>query len=195
MGYSISWLATHTEDKEPVNELLSLKETGKKGDYADYPVVGRILPSGWYLIVADRCDHEIVKPETLSDISSNYSVVACSIEEHCMFCSCSIWEGGAEKFSVAHKGDESFYNLETKGVSPSGYDEITNKYHKEQEKEGGEQAEVDMIFEIPNMLAKSLTGFKHDEYIEGIEDGDFLILSSTKFTNAQGQKKPRWKFW
>ena len=151
-----------------------------------------ILPTGWYLIVADRCDHELVKPETLKDISSNYTVVACSIEEHCMFCSCSIWERGTELFSVEHKGDESFYNLESKGVPPSGFDEINEKYQNEQEKEGGEEAEVDMIFEIPNVLAKSMTGFKHDE---GIEDGSFLILSSTKFTDAQGMKKPWWKLW
>ena len=52
-----------------------------------------------------------------------------------------------------------------------------------------------MLFEIPNILAKSLTGFKHDEVIEGIKDGSFLILSSTKFTNAQGRKMPWWKFW
>lgn len=195
MGFSISWLAVKTGDKDSVNALLSLKETGEFGDYADYPIVGRILPSGWYLIVADRCDHELIKPENLRDISSKFTVVACSIEEHCMFCSCSIWEGGAEQFSVEHKGDDSFYNLESKGVPPSGYDEINKKYHKEQDEEGGEEAEVDMIFEIPNILAKSLTGFKHDEVIEGIEDGSFLILSSTKFTNAQGRKKPWWKFW
>jgi hypothetical protein len=195
MGVSISWLAVQTDDNDSVSALLSLNETGEFGNYADYPIVGRILPSEWYLIVADRCDHELIKSETLRNISSNFNVVACSIEEHCMYCSCSIWEGGSEQFFVEHKGDESFYNLETKGEPPSGYDEIKEKYYKEQEKEGGEEAEVDMFFEIPNILAKSLTGFKHDEVIEGVEDSSFLILSSTKFTNAQGRKKPWWKFW
>ena len=52
-----------------------------------------------------------------------------------------------------------------------------------------------MIFEIPTVLAKSLTGFKHDEVIDGIEDSSFLIMSSTKFTNAQGRKNLWWKFW
>ena len=195
MGFSISWLALKTDDKDSANALLSLKETGEFGDYADYPIVGIILPSGWYLIVADRCDHELIKPETLKDISSNFTVVACSIEEHCMFSSCSIWDDGAEQFSVDHKGDESFYSLESKGVPPSGYNEIKEKYHKEQDKEGGEDAEVDMIFEIPTVLAQSLTGFKHDEVMDGIEEASFLILSSTTFTNAQGRKNPWWKFW
>lgn len=112
-----------------------------------------------------------------------------------MFSSCSIWEDGTEQFFVEHKGDESFYDLVSKGVPPSGYNEIKEKYHKEQDEEGGEEAEVDMIFEIPNVLAKSLTGFKHDEVIDGIEDASFLILSSTKFTNAQGRKNSWWKFW
>ena len=52
-----------------------------------------------------------------------------------------------------------------------------------------------MIFEIPTVLAQSLIGFKHDEVMDGIEEASFLILSSTKFTNAQGRKNPWWKYW
>jgi len=195
MGFSISWLAVKVDDKDLVNALLSLKETGEFGDYADYPIAGRMLPSGWYLIVMDHCDHELIKPDILKEISFNLTVVSCSIEEHCMFCSCSIWESGIEIFNVKHKGNESFYSLESKGMAPSGYDEIKEKYHKEQDKEGGEEADVDMIFEIPNVLAKSLTGFKHDEAVEGIDDGSFTILSSTKFTNEYAGKRLWWKFW
>jgi hypothetical protein len=195
MGYSISWLAIKTDDTESVNKLLFLNKTDKTGDYADYPIVGGMLPSGWYLIIADSCEHDLIKPENLRSLSSNYNIIACSIEEHCMFCSCSIWEGGNEIFSVLHNGDESIFSLESKGVPPSGFDEIREKYHNEQEKEGGEEADVDMIFEIPNVLAKSFTGFKHDEVTEGFEDGSFIILSSTKYTDKHGMKKPWWKFW
>ena len=59
MGYSISWLAVQTDNIEEVLSSLSLDETSDKGTYIDYPIVGQMLPNGWYLMVSDQCDDSL----------------------------------------------------------------------------------------------------------------------------------------
>lgn len=190
MGYSISWLAIDSNNNAALNERLSLVDTGDIGEYPDDPIVGLVLPNAWYLIVVDACEHELVSDKTLEMLSSDNKVIACSIEEHCMFSSCSIWDNGSQIFSVSHQGDDSIYNLSTTGKPPPAYDSISKQYHDLQEVEGGENADVDMIFEIPSVLAQSFTGFKHDELITDLGDCEFTILISNKPV-----QKPWWNFW
>jgi hypothetical protein len=44
--------------------------------------------------------------------------------------------------------------------------------------EGGDNANVDYIFEIPLKVAQSLVGFKHDEVCDHLIGGRFDVMSS-----------------
>jgi hypothetical protein len=43
--------------------------------------------------------------------------------------------------------------------------------------EGGDDAEVDYIFEIPLKVAQSLVGFKHDEECTHLLDNHLVVMS------------------
>jgi hypothetical protein len=45
-----------------------------------------------------------------------------------------------------------------------------------QKQEGGDEANVDYIFEIPLLVAKSITGFKHDQVCPHVLGNEFKIM-------------------
>ena len=47
-----------------------------------------------------------------------------------------------------------------------------------QRAEGGDDADVDYIFEIPLKVAQTLVGFKHDENYESVVEDGFMVLSN-----------------
>jgi hypothetical protein len=52
---------------------------------------------------------------------------------------------------------------------------------------GGDDADVDYIFEIPLKLAKELVGFKHDEDCPHLVDRHFIVLSRAKPSGVFGR--------
>jgi hypothetical protein len=196
MGYSLAWLAVRGKSTEIIHQQLGLAGTGSFRDYGDAPVVGRQLPSGWYLIVAKGCEHKLISDGIVQRISSNCSGVACSIEEHVMFASAALWIDGRKAWAIQHRGgDYGPTDLGIEGVPPPLFSELRAHYDARQKAEGGEKAEVDWTFEIPLELAKSLVGFKHDEETPGVEDGSFEILDVSRDGLLAHASKPWWWFW
>jgi hypothetical protein len=196
MGYSLSWLAVQGKAIEIIHQQLGLTGTGDFCDYGYAPVVGRQLQSGWYLMVAKGCDHKLISDVVVQQISSNSSVIACSIEEHVMFSSATKWHDGQRKWHIQHRGgDNGPTDLSFEGVPPLLFSELREHYGSIQEAEGGDKAEVDWIFEIPLELAKSHVGFKHDEETPGIEEGSFEVLKLSREGLVANASKPWWRFW
>jgi hypothetical protein len=102
------------------------------------------------------------------------------IEEHVMFSCASLWRDGREVWRVAHQGDETIDNLSATGDLPPELDGIRREFERRQAEEGGGAAEVDHIFEVPLELAKTLTGFKHDEP----EDGELPVYEELEAGSA-----------
>lgn len=195
MGYSISWLATRGKSPEAIQEKLGLSGTGELADYADAPIVGRRLPSGWYLLVAKGCDHQIISDRVLAAASSGCSLVACSIEEHVMFCSSACWENGKTVWRVGHRAETALFDLSVSGEPPAAFDEIRGTCAARQEAEGGERAGVDWFFDIPLQLARHVVGFKHDEQTPGVEAGSFEVLRVGGGGLISPAARPWWRFW
>ena len=97
MGYSLSLLAVQCSDPDVALSALDLVRTGQQCEYACEKLTGSVTPNGWYLVVANRCDHPFLRSKVLGHLSQNYRVVACSIEEHVMFSSAEEWLGGTMK--------------------------------------------------------------------------------------------------
>ena len=72
------------------------------------------------------------------------------------------WKNGEKVWSVEHNGEEGVFHLDTQGSPPDSLEEIVSSHRSQQEAEGGESAGVDLIFEIPVVLAEKLTGFHHE---------------------------------
>ena len=154
MGYSISWVAF--KDKKPEAVLESLGQFRSE-------ITGHLLPNGWYVCVAEGCDHEMISRRSLGIATKGCSAIACSIEEHINFSSCSNWKDGKELWNVKHEGDKAL-DLRVSGNPPDDLTAIEREYSSKQNQENeNDPHPVDWMFEVPLQLAKQIVGFKHDE--------------------------------
>jgi len=186
MGYSLSWLAIKTDDESKLLDSLSLDKTGETGDFGDSLLVGRLLFPDWYLMVVDertlyrehkKFDFFLFGNEYLEKLSREHSLVSCTVNETSMYSRCALWDEGKQTFLVEHGGDmEGSYHLEQSGVAPEIFEGIKKKYFDKQDEAGGNEADVDYIFEIPTVLAQEITGFKHD-VMDSLESPVYDFLS------------------
>ena len=75
------------------------------------------------------------------------------------------------------KGENGPQGLEVEGTPPEVFPAIRKEMEEMQRAEGGDQAGVDYIFEIPLGVAKSLVGFKHDEICNRLIGNQFAVMS------------------
>jgi hypothetical protein len=190
VGYSISWLAAHGPAQE-IRELLKLRLTGERLELPTAPIVGAELSTGWYLVVAKRCDHELIADRILQIASAKVDVIACSVEEHVMYSLASLWSGGTRVWSVTHDAQRAIHHLEASGQLPPAFSEIREQLLAQQAAEGGAEANVDFVFDVPLRTAQQITGFKHDE---GGEPAHFDVLEQMP-DSILVRARPWWRFW
>jgi hypothetical protein len=160
--------------------VLNIVRTGQSCEYASQQLTGYAMAPGWYLVVANRCDHRLLRAGVLGPLSQNYRTVACSIEEHVMFSSAEEWVAGALVWRAVHLGENGPIDLKTSGALPSSFQSTADALAAKQEAEGGKTADVDYYFEIPLSAAKAITGFKHDEKVPGLDYEKFDLLQDTR---------------
>jgi hypothetical protein len=195
MGSSLSWLACNGKTPEAVHLQLGCSSIGEFGDYPNFALVGRTLPSGWFLLVANRCGAALVSDSVLSIISSDCSFVACSIEEHVNYVVSSSWRNGRKIWVVEHFGDRGSSDLTVSGEPPSELLQIRERCSVEQATQPQSKHQVDYIFDIPLELAKCIIGFRHDEITPDIERDSFEIFALTENGLLEKLTKPWWRFW
>jgi hypothetical protein len=194
MGYSLSWLAIRL-DAGAAHARLALEATSNAVDPGDAPFVGGALPGGWYLVAAQGCDHEIVSDAFLHTASAGASAVACSVEEHVMFCSAAAWSGGRELWRVSHAGDRDIRSLDVRGEPPPELAAIRDAQAAKQDAEGADP-QVDWYFEIPLLLAQRISGFKHDEELPAGAGGFVELRAREPGSPAPPRPgRPWWRFW
>jgi hypothetical protein len=192
MGQSISWLAVQASPEEARN-ALALCATGETVEIPEAPLVGAELSGGWYLVIAQGCDHALVGDDFVSSISRERDAVACSIEEHVMWSSASFWTGGASLWSVVHDAQESIDHFTVDGTPPQSFIEVKDRLLEQQKSEGGADADVDFVFDLPLELAEEIVGFRHDG-AAGCYPDAFEVLHPAD-SGSPLVKKPWWKFW
>jgi hypothetical protein len=182
MGNSLSWLAVKGKSPEAVHGELELRSTRKPGDVGRSPFVAATSDAGWYLIVANRCEHHIISAPVVERLSAGCEVLTCTVEEHVMFSEAIGWRDGHRLWSVTHRGedDTTRKTVSEAGTLPSEYSAIRDRFFRQQEAENAADAEVDFLFEIPIVLVQTFTGYKHDEASPAFEARGFELLESTK---------------
>ncbi len=182
----MAWLAVKTDDPGLLLEELQVQPTGEPDEHCESPICGGAL-NGWFLLIAKRCNHRIISDGFLAAFSCGRDVVECSIEEHVMCSSAAGWRDGQCTWSIAHDAQQDMLDLTTSGQPPDSFRQIRSKLLAQQEAEGGTKAEVDLVFDIPLQVAKSIVGFKHDENTEWSDQASFEAY--------QDMRRPWWKFW
>ena len=165
MGVSNSWFALRGCTRDDALGRLGFETGSEIGD--DWPPGGRFvvgeLPDGWVLFIAPGLDDAF--EARFAELSAGGEAVACAIEEHVMYQEARGYRDGAEVWRVVHDPDkgESLFHLEVTGAPPAPFEDLRKTAVAKQQAEGGEDAGVDLISDVPLDLAKSICGFKHDD--------------------------------
>lgn len=184
MGFSISWLACRGLTAQAACERLGLTETTRTAEYARAKFTAQSLPDGWQLIVADRCDHTMIRAPSLATLSVECEAVACSVEEHVMYCSAEHWRDGTRRWRIEHASEKGAEHLDTEGELPEVLAALVAGAAAAQ----AADPDVDAYFDVPLKAAQQLTGFKHDETHATLDYDAFRVLEP----EAAGRKWWQW---
>lgn len=179
MGFAVTWCAVREEAADQLLSHLGLAATGETEEDPESRFSCAKLTTGWRLIWSNEYGCPTLM-KGVSTFAGSYEVVACQIEEHVMASSAELWVNGTRKWWLSHEGEEGPKGLETDGALPDSFSAIRKEMEDAQVAEGGDDADVDYIFEIPLRVAQALVGFKHDENYEPVVEGAFAILSASK---------------
>jgi hypothetical protein len=177
MGFAITWCAVREEHAQELLEQLELSATGETEEVPEALISMAKLDTGWRVIWYNKYGCPFLRPADLAKLSQSHDVLMCQIEEHVMASSSELWSSGQRKWWISHLGEQGPKGLEADGALPDCFAAIRRKLEEEQRAEGGDDAGVDLIFEIPLDVAKSIVGFKHDEDCPHLTDRHFVVLT------------------
>jgi hypothetical protein len=179
MGYAITWCAVREEAADQLLSHLGLAATGESEEEPESRFSTARLTTGWRLIWSNKYGCPSLT-NGIPAFSGGDEVVVCQIEEHVMASSAELWVSGNRKWWVSHEGEDGPKGLDTEGELPQCFASIREEMEDVQRAEGGDDADVDYIFEIPLKVSQAVVGFKHDENHESVVQGSFMVLSGGK---------------
>jgi hypothetical protein len=186
MGFAVSWLAIKGKAPETIQGELHLHATGRRIEIPEPPFVGSSSADGWYLILAQGAEHRLISSSVMEQLSRGCEAVTCTVEEHVMFSEASGWRDGQILWSVTHTGEDGPKDGAASGSLPPSYSSIRDRLAAQQHAAGGADGEVDYLFEIPVELARSLTGYRHDQGSPVFEAQGFEVLTSSAGSMSAG---------
>lgn len=163
MGYSIAWILVRGKTKEDILARLSLADTGAPDAANDSPVSGAALPGGGYLVFFNDMAHPATQAASMARLSAGCEALGCQVEEHVMASAAFQYKDGAKLWDVVHLSEQGLYHLAVDGTPPALLAAIHAEMRATQDEQGGADAQVDCLFEVPLMLATALCGYRHDE--------------------------------
>jgi hypothetical protein len=163
MGSSTTWIAVEKATGAEVAAALGLRQTGQPAGDGHRGVVGAALANGWYVVVTSEAEDRLASAASLGKLSVSWTVLTGFLEDHVMASHCALWRSGKRRWKVDHKGEESSLHLVTSGKLPEEFAAIRDAAISQQEGEGGAQAGVDHVYEVPMALSRALIGFRPDE--------------------------------
>lgn len=163
MGYSIAWILVRGKSKDEILAQLSLADTGEPDEANESPVSGAALPGGAYLVFFNDMAHPATQAPSMAQLSAGCVALGCQVEEHVMASAAFLYKDGAKVWDVVHLAEEGLYHLAVDGTPPPLLATIHAEMKATQDEQGGADAAVDCLFEVPLMLATALCGYRHDE--------------------------------
>src|SRR5262245_18166943 len=177
MGFSITWCAVREEGAQKLLDKLGLSRTGETEEFPESLISAARLDTGWRVIWYNEYGCPFLRSEQLGALSREQDLLVCLVVEHVMASSAEFWSGGTRSWWVSHEGEHGPKGLSTEGHLPEPVSSIRREMEEAQRADGGDNAGVDYIFEIPLKVAQSIVGFKHDEDCLHITEERFVVLS------------------
>jgi hypothetical protein len=177
MGFSVTWCAVPEEHADQFVHKLGLTPTGETEQFPESLTCVGKLDTSWRILSHNEYGCPYLQPQDLAQLSIDHDLLLCLIEEHVMASSAELWSKGDRKWWLSHEGENGPKGLEVDGEPPDIYPAIRKEMEDLQLAEGGDDAGVDYIFEIPLKIAQTLVGFKHDESCPHLIGGHFEVMS------------------
>src|SRR4029453_18539291 len=174
MGSSASWLAVRGKPRSAVLEWIGLAATGMFERVPESPVVGMELAGRWYVVRYDFFAGEL--EGFALQISPGCEVVLGRVDEAVMCSTASGWRNGCELWSVMHDSQQGPDHLQVRGSPPPEFPFIRDRLLREQARSQACDSSEDYLFDIPLVLAETITVFRYDETPEEASSPIFEVL-------------------
>lgn len=185
MGFSISWFAIRKENANNFFEILKLNKTQETEEFPESTISTAELDTGWQILWYNKFSCPFIDEKILENISNNFEIIKCLVEEHVMFSSSELWVNGKCKWKISHEGENVPIGLNFEGDLPNCFEQIKLEMEAEQKRENEGDAEVDYLFEIPLKIVEEIVGFKHDEECTHLVNGHFTVLRKENASTKQ----------
>ena len=157
MGASLSWLVCDAKHANSLQALLGASEKSE-GDEASFCVT--FTPEEKLCIFEARGrSWTFTREDERKRLSAGREIVFCMLEEHVMASEAALWRNGVEIWRVEHECEKGTYHLDVRGALPPSFQSIKQTRVEEQDKEGGEDSDVDLVIAVPMELAAKATSF------------------------------------
>jgi len=156
-----------------VQKELGLTETNEREYVPESDVTGVLLPSGWYTVFFNEPLPAEFDEATLCKISQGAAVMVFVVEETSMVSLARGYVDGTQTWEVVHDANEGMEHLAVTGTPPPPFVEVRQRLLDVLTKS---ERDADYLFDLPAVLSKVTTGFRHDEDIEGIDGDAFIVL-------------------
>lgn len=185
MGFKISWIAFEGMDKADVLSRMAMSDTGKPDEAYEASFSLAQLPTGWSVLFAN--DFEYASDRRMAPLSAGGRLIALQVHEGVMCARAVEFRNGQLIWWVGHDSEEGIEHLDAEGDLPAAFAVVRARLFAEQAENGGTEADVDYIFDVPVELAAELTGYRHDQAM--FDWGEPL------FTAVEAASRPASKGW
>ncbi len=177
MGFKISWIGFKGLSKGDVLSNIGFHDSGRHDDANEASFSLAELPTGWSILFSN--DIEFGSPENLRSLSNGADILSCQVHEGVMYSAVHQAAEGRDLWSVCHDCQIDMYNLSVSRNPPSIFADISKALHAKQDENGGVDAGVDYIFDIPVEVAFQLTGYRHDRWRFDWGEPSFTVIERT----------------
>lgn len=187
MGYRETWIAVRSLDRDHILHALELRPVDQPMSNFGGPALFE-LESGWKIVSFDSADLRLNEARSLGEQAETITV---TLSDTVMFSTCVAFKDGEQAWSVTHDAEMGSRSLQVEGEPPLPFAEIRDRLLAEQDRadsEGG--LPVDHVYDIPIELARTITGFRHDDRsIDGarIPLGDTVAAAAAREKNIAEQ--------
>jgi hypothetical protein len=168
MGTKASWLVATSEQRDRLVQLLRCEYRDDVNHTDDVAYYGYNTPQGHITLIDATGDWKFQDRKTQKLISDGANVYFFSVHTGVMYSSAEAWSHGRIVWEIEHNSEFGGYHIDSDGDLPDDFYDIRDGRFEEQAREGGEEAGVDFVIEIPRDMARALTGFDGED---GIPDG------------------------
>ena len=189
MGWRMSWVAVSGLGKAEVLARLGLEDSGEPADYRQRRTQAFAdLPNGWVLLARGEADP--FEPAELEALSRGARLISADFDDTVMFSGASGWTNGVRDWGIDHNPERGLSDLNIEGAAPPELAAILAQARADQAEEGGDKADVDLVFDVPQALSGAICGWRPD-----MDNEDWDEIAFTRLRRIGEPDPPAKRSW